>query len=333
MVYPYKYVVCGGTFDFLHRGHKAFLDFVFSQGERVVIGLTTDFYIASHKGNAGVSSFALREEQLQTFLKEQGYSQRAEIYPIDDLYGPTLSPDIPLEAIIITEDTRTGAEQINATRKQRKLPELAIISAPMIQENGKTISSSQIREEGVGIEENVFFNALWKTEQLHLPLSLRKTLQKPFGTFITMDEVKLLDATKVITVGDVTTQNCNKEHIGQFLSVIDFRVEREKTGQTLREIGFTGEEKAYALTNPPGSITPAVWELMATIMSQDKRSVLVIDGEEDLLVLPLVILLPVGFRILYGQPHEGMLCITVTIPLKQEMRHLLDQFESTTRGY
>ena len=37
----YSLVICGGTFDRLHEGHKAFLRAAFTAGERVIIGLTS----------------------------------------------------------------------------------------------------------------------------------------------------------------------------------------------------------------------------------------------------------------------------------------------------
>ena len=43
---PFKLVGVAGTFDMLHKGHKALLRKAFEVGERVVIGLTTDEFAA-----------------------------------------------------------------------------------------------------------------------------------------------------------------------------------------------------------------------------------------------------------------------------------------------
>ena len=41
----YKLVVCGGTFDHFHRGHREFLRHILSVSSKVLIGLTTDKYL------------------------------------------------------------------------------------------------------------------------------------------------------------------------------------------------------------------------------------------------------------------------------------------------
>ena len=59
----------------------------------------------------------------------------------------------------------------------------------------------------------------------------------------------------------------------------------------------------------------------------------VVDGEEELLVPPLIMESPVGSAILYGQPpmigdgSEGIVFITVTNSLREKIVKLLEKFD------
>ena len=56
------------------------------------------------------------------------------------------------------------------------------------------------------------------------------------------------------------------------------------------------------------------------------RSVLIVDGEEDLAVIPFVLASPLGWTILYGQPNEGVVELVVTSETKQTVLQLLGLF-------
>ena len=56
-----------------------------------------------------------------------------------------------------------------------------------------------------------------------------------------------------------------------------------------------------------------------------------ITGEEDLIVIPAIILLPLGSVVVYGQPkmntEEGIVVTPITSTLKMLAQDLLDKFE------
>jgi uncharacterized protein (UPF0218 family) len=51
-----------------------------------------------------------------------------------------------------------------------------------------------------------------------------------------------------------------------------------------------------------------------------------ITGEEDLAVLPFVLVAPLNFQILYGQPNEGIVAIFITNDIKKRAMNLLEKF-------
>ena len=134
----------GGTFDLLHKGHRTLLEEAFKVADRVLIGLTTDEF-AEKLHNHHFDPFKRRYENLKRFLEEGGYSDRAEIIPINDPYGPTVENG-DIEGIIVSEETEPRADEINRLRAERGLRPLLVFCIKMVlAEDGKPISSTRIR--------------------------------------------------------------------------------------------------------------------------------------------------------------------------------------------
>jgi len=142
----YRLVICGGTFDRLHEGHKAFLRATFTSGERVIIGLTSYKMIKKKPFSEKIQKYEERLNNLIKFLKEEKMFENATIVKIDDPYGPSITME-DAEAIIVTEDVKHTAYEINNIREKRGLKKLDIVIIPFLYDSkGKKISSSQERE-------------------------------------------------------------------------------------------------------------------------------------------------------------------------------------------
>ncbi|MEM3613348.1 MAG: adenylyltransferase/cytidyltransferase family protein, partial [Candidatus Bathyarchaeia archaeon] len=63
----FKVVAVGGTFDELHKGHKALLLKAFEVGEQVLIGLCTDDFVAKMNKPHIVASYEERLKELKAF--------------------------------------------------------------------------------------------------------------------------------------------------------------------------------------------------------------------------------------------------------------------------
>ena len=136
----YQNVCVGGTFDFLHKGHRALLEKAFEIGENVVIGLSSE-KLAEEKQ---ARRFEKRLEELTDYLIDNQLEERCRIEIIDDFIGPAVSPE--LEAIVVTQETRNNAERINKGRAKRQLNPLKIIEIPLVlADNGEPVSSTAIR--------------------------------------------------------------------------------------------------------------------------------------------------------------------------------------------
>ncbi len=143
-------VILGGTFDYLHDGHKALLEAAMSFAEFVRIGLTTDEFAKSlRKSDPNVElmqPYEDREQFLKEYLIKRG-CKKIEIITIKHRYGFALnSPDA--EGIIVTEETYPTAVDINKLRTINGLDQLLILVIPFVyDEKGKIISSRRIRRQ------------------------------------------------------------------------------------------------------------------------------------------------------------------------------------------
>ncbi|MFX1466321.1 MAG: phosphopantetheine adenylyltransferase [Promethearchaeota archaeon] len=141
----YSLVGLGGTFDRLHKGHEALIQKAFEIGVQVLIGITSDEMLVGKDKFTEIQPYAQRVENIKNYLKSDDLLKRSKIIKLEDPYGPAVTRK-EMEAIIVTEETRPTAEEINKIRKSNRLVPLAIISVPrVLAEDGIPISSSRIR--------------------------------------------------------------------------------------------------------------------------------------------------------------------------------------------
>lgn len=143
----FKVVGVGGTFDELHKGHRALLMKAFEVGERVMIGVSSDGF-AKRMGKPHVTEpYVQRVKELKNLLNDSGLLQRAEVFPIDDPAGGVLLSDSPVEAIVVSRETEPTVVKINQRRREIGLVPLAIIVIDMVpSENHSAISTTRIRK-------------------------------------------------------------------------------------------------------------------------------------------------------------------------------------------
>lgn len=124
-------IVLGGTFESLHAGHSELLKEAFGMlkkgGGVVHIGLTSDEMAAAK--NHAVSDYVSREKTLNDFifslLEELGLPADSYLITrLDDPFGPSVSGDY--DYIVVSPETRAGAEKINEIRRGSGLPEISV---------------------------------------------------------------------------------------------------------------------------------------------------------------------------------------------------------------
>lgn len=145
----FKIVGLGGTFDELHKGHRALLTEAFELGDLVLIGLCTDEFARKLHKNHKIASYEDRRKELRSFLEKMGFLERADIIPLDDPYGISVT-DGKMQAIVLSKETEQAASIINAMRERNGLPPLKVIVMDMVQaKDHAPISTTRIRRDEI----------------------------------------------------------------------------------------------------------------------------------------------------------------------------------------
>ncbi len=337
--------VFGGTFDHFHRGHRKLLEFGLSVSERLIIGVTSDEFVSKFKISnlkfkikaQKFENFETRKKNLEGFLNKLAKG-RFKIIKIEDLFGPTLDKDFLGDVILVSSNTIAGAEKINKERAGRGLSEFKIIVVPQVlAEDGRPISSFRIRSGEIDREGKLYLKPFWFKKTLVLPQKLREEFRKPLGKIVAdINDIsdKRLESLCLITVGDETTRIFNQLSMRLNIAVVDFKIARKRKFSNIEQLGFSAKEKTIRVKNPAGTITPELFKTVHSIFEKtDTKNpiIILIDGEDDFSVLPLILTSPLGCYVYYGQPGKGIVEILVDENVKAKIRRILARFK--TLGY
>lgn len=330
----HKHVVIGGTFDRLHKGHISYLKTAFENAGRVTIGLSTDKLHSDKEFKQIIQIYNLRKKELLRTIKANWSRIPVAILPIEDIFGPSTS-DPTIDAIVVTEITQQNGKKINAERMKRGLNELKIITYPIIKaQDDLILSSSRIRGGEVDRQGKVYKQSF--SETLSLPEKLRTELRKPLGRVIKGGEnekVKVAFEVKQIlekekhilsiAVGDIVSSTLKNAGFLPDIEIIDFKTQRKflpafdncEKFDTENDAGTINQSSAFLLEK----------DIKQILINKGKKTI-TIDGEEDLLVLPAILLAPLESVVFYGQRDMGMVIVKVTEEIKRQVSELLKRF-------
>lgn len=164
---------------------------------------------------------------------------------------------------------------------------------------------------------------------MRLPPEVRPLLKRPLGelfakTDAAVEHLRKLRPTRLIAVGDITAAELLAAGLKPDIAIVDFRVMRAPASEDIRRAIDAHRAHVLRVRNPAGTITPELRDALETASPPAK---IIVDGEEDLSVLPAVLAAPVGSVVAYGQPNEGLVLVMVTEQKKREFRGLLKLFK------
>ena len=162
---------------------------------------------------------------------------------------------------------------------------------------------------------------------MQLPEDIRAQLKIPLGDLIHDNDPNKESIVKhffaesvVITVGDKTTENILQFGLKPQIQIIDGL---EKRNQRIVPADDTINTN-LSCRNPPGEITEESMQVIQKAFSCESPVRITVDGEEDLLVIPACIFAPENSVVMYGQPNEGLVIVTITPEIRAKVQKILD---------
>jgi len=163
---------------------------------------------------------------------------------------------------------------------------------------------------------------------------LSKKLKEPFGNLIqgtpeeTMNYLKEMvekeKPSKIISVGDIVSQNLHKHNIHPQLTIIDKISLR--TQKISEEIAV---QKTVRVDNPQGTITQESIFAIKEALESNQHTHIVVKGEEDLLTLIAVLYAPENAFVVYGQPYSGIVVVRVSSERKARTLEFLNSMKAS----
>ena len=172
-----------------------------------------------------------------------------------------------------------------------------------------------------------YFN---KTSYISLTDYSRKKVAVPVGKLYTPENfnklLKDLEAIReanglVSTVGDRVTYTLVSNDIIPDVAVIDGKERRALVSL----VDFSLFNKVIYVENKKGYINLALVELLKEEI-ENRPILLYVRGEEDLVGFPIVMTLPVGSCMLYGQPKRGIVFVKIDVDVKKLASSLIESY-------
>ena len=162
---------------------------------------------------------------------------------------------------------------------------------------------------------------------MKLPENLREQLKTPLGLLLPESQTTKENIIKhlpqesyLITVGDATTEKMLKFEIIPSLQIVDSQEKRVK-----RELPSTTKiESNISCDNPAGEITVQSLEAIKNSFNLKPPVRITVNGEEDLLVIPVCLYAPENSIVMYGQPNEGLVIVSIDSEIRKKTQLILD---------
>jgi len=162
-------------------------------------------------------------------------------------------------------------------------------------------------------------------------------LRKPLGIAIFKDEPEAVSNLKILakcfsppmiaSVGDIVTLNVCRACINPSVAIVDFKSKRKNLSMKNRRELLSFFNECIYVRNPRSTITFEAWnkvhDAVRLYITKRRRTLIIVDGEEDLLTLAVSMAIPEKGFVIYGQPDEALIVVIVSKYIKKAFLNFL----------
>ena len=165
---------------------------------------------------------------------------------------------------------------------------------------------------------------------MDLSETLREELKTPLGELIKDSNsdkeqiIKKIYSEKiVVTVGDATSELLIKMGLVPFLQIVDGKEKRHERDLPINDSVIT----TINCKNPAGEITQQSMDTIKKSLNSKPPIRIIVDGEEDLLVIPVCLFAPENCIVMYGQPNEGLVIVEITSQVREKVQNIVNSMK------
>ena len=136
----------------------------------------------------------------------------------------------------------------------------------------------------------------------------------------------LHDSEFIATVGDICTIKIIEEIRIPNLMIIDYKTKRNiYLSSRQKKILDNTKCETIEITNEAGTISKELYEEIKMAILSNKKTKIIVKGEEDLATLPVIKYSQIGAKVIYGMPDKGMVVVDVNQQTKERANKLLER--------
>ncbi len=315
-------------FDRLHIGHQVMIDRLSEMPNPVACVTAGELVGQGLELEALIQPVDIRERNLREYIQrvklEDVISVKSFTKVSDLLEIQGNSTFLMYEGPCCTE-IESGA--LNIRKEKMGVTDSIEYLKPVRANDGGKLASARIRLGEIDREGRRLAGT--KEPPRELQLEGRAGLKTPKGeVFAAKDgppEKRVVSKIReesppcVIAVGDVTSSTILKEGFTPDVMIVDGITKRGPFDEQF------SANRVYKIYNPAAVIYPEAWSAIDTAIISDSNSLIVVEGEEDMMGFPAVLLAPDDSAVLYGQPDVGIVWIPINDENRKISRNLLEQ--------